>query len=70
MDHPRPHSRRWPPEVIVAALAVILIAGLEALALSRGLNGKMFAGSMVAIGVVIGGVLRGFTRRELIRGPD
>ena len=42
--------------IILAMFAILCITGLELFALSQGIDGKLFAGSVALIGVIVAGI--------------
>lgn len=62
--------RRWPPELHVAAIGIVAIAGLTAYALFRGVDGVMFGTAMAGIGGIVGWVFKGLRRGSSPRGPS
>jgi hypothetical protein len=51
-------------ELEVVVLAIICVAGLETLALMKGVDGVMFGAAMTAIGVIIGWIYKGYRNKN------
>lgn len=51
-------------ELEIAALGIITILFLEFAAIIRGIDGTMFGAAMAAIGVIIGWVFKGYSKKQ------
>jgi len=51
-------------ELEVASLGIISIAGLETVALLKGVDGVMFGAAMAGIGTIIGWVYKGYRSKK------
>ena len=50
------------PKYLIAILAILVIGGLEAFALSREIDGTLFSAATAGIGAIAGYVIKGNSR--------
>ena len=50
------------PKYLIAILAILVIGGLEAFALSREIDGTLFSAATAGIGAIVGYVIKGNSR--------